>query len=654
MRSLGRWLPGAAALLVVMLTMVLAGLPKSSSQDLGAVEDPAIPPVLVAPGSEPSTSRGDLVNLLRRRVKYVFVVYQENRSYDSYFGTFPGADGIFSQPADRTPGFYQPIVNTDGSVGLIHPFRIGPEQFAADTDDIDHSHSRIVAKMDVVGGASLMDKFAVVEELKYSPQGNPSLKAKQFGQLAMAYEDCDTIPIMWRYANRFVLFDHIFQSITGPSTPGNLAIIAAQTGETQWVKHPDQAYRGSGDSGTGMPDLNDADPLWGSQDDPTPPARRMPVNPSDFRGNPPKEYATQINLTFGSLPLTLQGQNLRQVASEDRDARGDLDDVRNDIAAISAAGHATVPWGWYEEGYDHEPTDPGPVDAMGQHASYIAHHNGPQYFGYVANNPRMAAHLHGLDDLWNAIDRRTLPREGGLFYVKGGYQNIMKLAPTDPDPAVRKNFIGDDDHPAYADAQISEAMVAQTINKIARSPYWRQSAIVITWDDSEGDYDHVPPPITKRGPDGGIVSNGPRVPLIVISPFARAHAIAHAAGNHASVVKFADTLFNLTPLAQLPDEQAARALGKQLYNQDHLGPDDAFTPGVDDLLGAFDPARLTGRAAPLPAAYAEIPDQDVMRLPAASGMSCRSIGIVPTDVRLGIRNEIPADFNPRPNTNPSR
>jgi phospholipase C len=230
----------------------------------------------------------------------------------------------------------------------------------------------------------------------------------------------------------------------------------------------------------------------------------------------------------------------------------------------------------------------------------------------------------------------------------------MKLAPTDPDPAVQKAFIGDDDHPAYSDAQISEAMVARSINKIASSPYWSQSAIVITWDDSEGDYDHVPPPITKWGPDGGIVSNGPRVPLIVISPFARTHAIEHATGNHASVVKFADVLFNLTPLAQLPDEQAARALGKQLYSQDHLGPDDAFTPGVDDLLGAFDPARLAGRAAPLPAAYVEIPDQDVMRLPAASGMSCRGIGVVPTDVRLGIRNEIPADFNPRPNTNPSR
>ena len=42
-----------------------------------------------------------------------------------------------------------------------------------------------------------------------------------------------------------------------------------------------------------------------------------------------------------------------------------------------------MPFGWYEEGYDKEPTDPDAADANGTHASYITHHNGPQYFGYV-------------------------------------------------------------------------------------------------------------------------------------------------------------------------------------------------------------------------------------------------------------------------------
>ena len=87
-----------------------------------------------------------------------------------------------------------------------------------------------------------MDQFAVVEELKYwTPSAStpaPSLKAKQMGELAMAYEDCDTIPLLWGYAEKFVLFDNIFQTMTGPSTPGNLAIIGAQSGQTQWALHP--------------------------------------------------------------------------------------------------------------------------------------------------------------------------------------------------------------------------------------------------------------------------------------------------------------------------------------------------------------------------------------------------------------------------------
>ena len=224
-----------------------AGAPLTVNADQAAARQPlpavvadrAVSQFVVPSSREPKLTAKQQIALLRSKVKYVFVLYQENRSFDSYFGTFPGADGLFSQPASRTPGFVQPLINTDGTITTIHPFRIGPAQYASDTDDIDHSHPRIVAKMDLVGGTPQMDQFAVTEEKKYSPTGNPSLKAKQFGELAMAYEDGDTVPFLWRYANRFVLFDHIFQEMTGPSTPGNLAIIGAQSGATQWMLHPE-------------------------------------------------------------------------------------------------------------------------------------------------------------------------------------------------------------------------------------------------------------------------------------------------------------------------------------------------------------------------------------------------------------------------------
>ncbi len=172
-----------------------------------------------------------LEQLVQKKIRYVFVLYQENRSFDSYFGTFPGAEGLFSRQPNQTPGFYQPLLNTDGSTGTMHPFRIGPEQFAADTDDIDHSHPAIVAKEDIENATPRMDRFALTEEHKYSHGLIPSHKGRQYGELAMAYEDCDTIPILWRYADRFVLFDHVFSLMTGPSTPGNLSIIGAK-------KHP--------------------------------------------------------------------------------------------------------------------------------------------------------------------------------------------------------------------------------------------------------------------------------------------------------------------------------------------------------------------------------------------------------------------------------
>ena len=601
---------------------------------------------------EPKLTPAQTVTLLRTHVKYVFVLYQENRSFDSYFGTFPGADGLFSQPPGQTPGFTQALLNTDGTATTVHPFRIGPKEYAADTDDVDHSHPGIVAKMDIVRGRPRMDRFALAEEQKRSRQGPPALKAKQFGELTMAYEDGDTVPFLWRYANRFVLFDHIFQQMTGPSTPGNLAIIGAQTGATQWMLHPEEGYSDNGGRAPGVPVLNDNDPLWGSPKDPNPTASRLPVNPDDFPG-----YGVQRNQTYATLPLSLTGKNLAAVAKSDRDPKGDLDDVADDVAGITQSGRSSIAWGWYEEGYDKEPTDKtagggaDPLDAAGTHASYITHHNGPQYFGYIANNSRMNSHLHGLKDFFRALHAHSLP-SSGVFYVKGGYRNLMGLHPADPDPKVQASFVGDDDHPAYSDSQISEALIAETVNQIAASPYWKNCAIIITWDDSEGDYDHVPPPLRSAGPDGSVTSDGPRVPLLLISPFAKVSAVAHETGDHASVVKFVDTVFHLTPLADLPDEMKGRQIGEQrgLQNQ---GPFDDLTPNITDLVSAFDPARLAGHAAPLPPSYAEIPERLVHTLPQTAGYGWRQIGVLPTDYRQGVVNQIPADFNPRPSTSPT-
>lgn len=635
-----------APLLILAVALMFSFIPGAVAKSARTANQPAV----ASPADPPQLTKAQLTALIRKKIKYVFVLYQENRSFDEYFGTFPGANGPFSKWPDRPSSFDQPVINTQGATVMVHPFRIGPAEYAADLDDMSHSHQALLAKMHIVNGVPQMNRYALTEEKRFFKSGKPSLKAMQMGELTMAYMDCDTIPLLWRYASRFVLFDHIFQEMIGPSTLGNITIIAAQTGMTQWVLHPDEAFRG----GVGVPVLGDDDPFWGSQLDPTPKADKMPVNPRDIKNG--KEYGTQLNLTFASLPLTLWGERLQSVTKSDRHPRWDLSDVKQDVQYITNRKRAPVTFGWYQEGYGtgHYDPDDGPLDAYGLHASYVTHHNGPQYFGYVSNNSKMRQELHDLTQLFTALDEHTLPKAGGVFFVKGGFRNILHMKPADPDPAVQKKFQGDDAHEGYSDSQISEALLATVINKIARSPYWSESAIIINWDDSEGSYDQVPPPVRVKGPDGTPITDGPRVPLIFISPYARTHVVAHNEGNQASVVKFIDDVFNLPPLALLPDELRARKLGEKEFGEKGLGPQDAITPNVTNLTSAFSVARLLGEKPPLSPAYVEIPERLIHNLPEKTGYGCKALGIVTADRAHHVPNILPPDFNPRPLTDPGK
>ena len=220
----------------------------------------------------------------------------------------------------------------------------------------------------------------------------------------------------------------------------------------------------------------------------------------------------------------------------------------------------------------------------------------------------------------------------------------------DPNPKLVDVYAGNDDHPGYSDTQIAEGLLAEEINAIAASPYWKESAIIITYDESDGLYDHVQPRIRSHDQNGLPLEQGPRIPAIVISPYAVAHGVSHVPTEHSSVIKFVDEVFNLIPLADLPDEQKARQIGADKFGQANLGPADDLVPEVGDLSSAFDTLRLEGKAEPLSAEYAEIPASEVEKFPHAGGMGCKALEIKPTDSGLGI--PVPADFNPRPDTTP--
>ena len=526
-----------------------------------------LPSALYADGADQSV----LAANLRARIHHVFIIYQENRSFDSYFGTFPGADNLATDEA-RSHGLsqYDPIGNQ-----WMRPFRLVDPDLA----DADHSRPMLYAKAD----DGKMDLYVAAEEGSRLREGATLAQAQHVGILTMAHEDCDTIPFLWKYAKSFVLFDHIFQAMYGPSTPGNIDLVAAQTGQTQWARHLSQAV-GDTDDGPGVPVVDDLYPAFG------------PYHKAE-----PK--AKQVDLTFANLFLTLSG-----VAATG--AVIDNGGVKEDIATLASSGKPAVPWGWYQEGFKD--------DGSGTYPAYVTHHNPAQYFGYVRLNGALWSNVHDLTELLPAIQSGSLP-DRGVFFIKGGYRNIFGWQPANANPQIRAAFRGDDDHPGYSDSQLSEAMAATFVNAIAHSKYWSDSAIVILWDDSEGYYDHVPPPVFETCPDGRPCGDGPRVPLILISPYAKSGAIVSDPGDHASFAKFVETVFDLPALASLPDEKPY--LPK--------GPRDANT-AISDLLGGFDPSRLAGTAPPIPASAAWVPPATIASFPPP--MNCKTLGITPVTV----------------------
>jgi phospholipase C len=597
---------------------------------------------------EPVLSQAQKLRLLREHIKYVFVLFQENRSFDFYFGTYPGADGLYSRPAADTAGFTQPIVNVDGTFGTISPFRIPASivdingntvpLYPTDIASSNHSHIATARKLDLdKNGVARNDQYALTEEgvtlIDGKPSKFPSLESKQRGELVMAHVDCDTAPFLWQYADRFTLFDQFFDTVIGPSGPNAIAMIAGQSGATEWMLHPQLA---DGKNGTALPMVANARPYWGLALD----ASGAPAKPI-----PNSEAHPAHNLTFATLPLSFMGSDIEKTTAADYNPAFDLMDVQGDIKKIAGHGVAPIHWGWYQQGYGHEPTDPAGVAT---HKGYVAHHNGPQYFGYVADNPLSNAHMHGLNQFFADVAAHALP-DSGVFYVRGGYGNIAGFHPADPNPHLATVFNGNDDHPGYSDSGISEALLAQEIDAIAQSPYWKQSAIVIAYDESDGLYDHAIPHVRAYGPKGLPLDQGPRIPFILISPYGVSHAISHERSEHSSIIKFVDELFNLIPLADLPDEQRGREIGREKYAQNDLGPADDQVEGVGDLFSGFDNLRLLGKRKLVPAAYAEIPKAVIDTFPHDGGQGCKVLGITPTD--SGKLNPVPPDFNPRPGTN---
>ena len=147
-------------------------------------------------------------------------------------------------------------------------------------------------------------------------------------------------------------------------------------------------------SSGGEPIVADPGPFPGSNLDQSP--IKPPYNAADSSPATPA-----LNQTYASLPLSFMGNQIEQTIQTDQNPALDLADVQHDIQTI-AGGLGPVNWGWYQEGYD---TEPASAAGSAPHSSYIVHHNGPQYFGYVGDNPQVASQLHGLGDFFSDVGR---------------------------------------------------------------------------------------------------------------------------------------------------------------------------------------------------------------------------------------------------------
>lgn len=413
-------------------------------------------------------------------IRHFIYIIQENRSFDNYFGTFPGANGI---PAGvKLP--YHP-----GGRPEVAPFHL---RATALPHDLNHSWQAAHTAYD--GGK--MDGFLWGEwpqALRYYwdhkpiPEPNPNLvhpkpltrqqrelmrlRRKAFRGLAqrggqvhsgkqagppqgpppdwvlntLSYYDWHEIPNYWAYAHRFTLCDNFFSSLMGPSEPNHLYTVAAQSGG-------------------------------------------MVNNPPPGVANEPGVYS------YPTMAELLQ--------------------------------NAHVSWRYYDQKtnpHQHSLWNPLP--------------------GFVAfqKNPKLMEHLVPLGDFYSDIQRHHLPA-------------VSWIVPT----------MEDSEHPP-ADAVQGMWHVTHLVNAVMGSPYWKDTIIVLTWDDYGGFYDHVPPPQVDR------YGYGPRVPAILISPYARPGYICHTYFDFTSPLRLIERKYGLHALTRR-DRHAHNMLNCFNFHQKLLAP----------------------------------------------------------------------------------
>ena len=483
----------------------------------------AVGPGAVGAGatSQPNAVRASDVGI--HKIRHVVMIVQENRSFDSYFGTYPGADGL---PA--TGGHFTVCLPDPATGGCDRPFH--------DPSLVNGGgpHGRTAVAADVDGGT--MDGF--VRESETTGGRGCGGFAGVCSSLApsdvMGYHDAREIPNYWAYAENFVLDDHMFQSDASWSLPAHLYEVSgwsarcSRPGDPSSCVNDDElgGYQTSDIIGVGVRGRRAAKRVGQLLRT----ARRRLQRCRLVRTTAPPASGAPTGTTPPPASGAPTGTSTPHRLAVAQCRRRVKDELAKRRATISRQVSTTYNYAW---------TD----------ITYLLHKDGVSwgYFVTPGGEPDCAGgdancvsspFSVGSPDIWNPLPSFTDVQQDGQLGNIQGVSRFLRDARAGALPEVSW-VVPDQRHSDHPPANIAngQAYVTNLINTIMAGPDWASTAIFLVWDDWGGFYDHVPPPVVDEN------GYGFRVPSLVISPYARRGFIDHQTLSFDAINKFIEDDF---------------------------------------------------------------------------------------------------------------
>lgn len=459
-------------------------------------------------------------------IKHLVIIFNENRSFDHYFATYPKATNPAGEPvfkaARNTPAVdnLEPTsanpylltnngnyTNTANGTDAANPFRLDRTQ--ANTKSQNHGYTAEQRAND--NGKA--DLFPL-----YTGSGTAG-GAGAFGTKGqvMGYFDGNTVTGLWNYAQHFAMSDNAYTDSYGPSTPGAINVISGQTNGALAIVNTSGLLA---DGQNGYTVIGDPEPAFDVCSNPNSGTQMTGKNIGDLLND--------ANLTWGSF---MGGFNLTTT-----NANGTTNCKRSTLSTV--VGAATADYIPHHAWFQYYKSTANFTHARPASLAAVGH---TKYNGQV--DP--ANHSYDLDDFYAAVKAGNFP---SVSYIKM--------------PAYQ------DGHAGYSDPLDEQAGNVQLMNFLQQQPEWKDTAVIITYDDSDGWYDHAyaapmtasydttadqlngpgqcgtgiqtqPQPNGLNGkPVNGRCGPGTRIPFIVVSPFAKQNYVSHERISQASVVRF--------------------------------------------------------------------------------------------------------------------